>query len=276
MRSSKSRSRNKSNRQRSLGNIVNRVFDSSGPEGKVRGTPQQIIDKYLTLARDAQLSNDRVAEQSFFQHAEHYTRMLGEAQREMAERQAQQQHHRHQNDDDRDGQQNNNRDNNNRDNGHRNRDQHGQRENASNDRGNQPERSQPEQAQAPADQAPAATVEDKPATGEGNQPATTEKPATPRRGRSRRNADAEVAKTEAQPDTQPQLGLPDAVTPEGREGPIETPEAAPAKKPRAKSTRPRSTTGRSRRKADEPAATPPAAEGAAESGSTPEGNTEQG
>ena len=89
MRSSKSRSRNKSNRQRSLGNIVNRVFDSSGPEGKVRGTPQQIIDKYLTLARDAQLSNDRVAEQSFLQHAEHYTRMLSEAQREQAERQAQ-------------------------------------------------------------------------------------------------------------------------------------------------------------------------------------------
>ena len=90
MRSSKSRSRNKSNRQRTLGNIVNRVFDSSGPEGKVRGTPQQIIDKYLALARDAQLSNDRVAEQSFLQHAEHYTRMLGEAQREMAERQGQQ------------------------------------------------------------------------------------------------------------------------------------------------------------------------------------------
>ena len=84
-------SRNKSNRQRSLGNIVNRVFDSSGPEGKVRGTPQQIIEKYLTLARDAQLSNDRVAEQSFLQHAEHYTRMLGEAQREMAERQNQHQ-----------------------------------------------------------------------------------------------------------------------------------------------------------------------------------------
>lgn len=89
MRSSKSRSRNKSNRQRTLGNVVNRVFDSSGPEGKVRGTPQQIIDKYLALARDAQLSSDRVAEQSFLQHAEHYTRMLGEAQRELAERQGQ-------------------------------------------------------------------------------------------------------------------------------------------------------------------------------------------
>lgn len=84
MRPSKSRSRSKANRPRPLGNIVNRVFDSSGPEGKVRGTPQQIIDKYLVLARDAQLSNDRVAAENFLQHAEHYTRMLNEAQREMA------------------------------------------------------------------------------------------------------------------------------------------------------------------------------------------------
>lgn len=90
MRSSKSRSRSKSNRQRSMGNIVNRVFDSSGPEGKVRGTPQQIIDKYVQLARDASLGNDRVAAENFQQHAEHYTRMLGEAQREQDARREQQ------------------------------------------------------------------------------------------------------------------------------------------------------------------------------------------
>ena len=84
MRSSKSRQRSKTNRPRTLGNIINRVFDSSGPEGKVRGTPQQIIEKYQFLARDAQLSNDRVAAENFMQHAEHYTRMLAEANREMA------------------------------------------------------------------------------------------------------------------------------------------------------------------------------------------------
>ena len=80
MRSSKSRSRSKGNRNRSMGNIVNRVFDSSGPEGKVRGTPQQIIDKYNQLARDAQVSNDRVAAENFQQHAEHYLRMLSGAE----------------------------------------------------------------------------------------------------------------------------------------------------------------------------------------------------
>ena len=87
MRSSKSRSRSKGNRNRSVGNIVNRVFDSSGPEGKVRGTPQQIIEKYNQLTRDAQLSNDRVAAENFQQHAEHYLRMLAEAQKEMQDRQ---------------------------------------------------------------------------------------------------------------------------------------------------------------------------------------------
>jgi hypothetical protein len=90
MRSSKSRSRNKPNRNRSVGNIVNRVFDSSGPEGKVRGTPQQIIEKYNQLARDAQLSGDRVATENFQQHAEHYLRMLGEAQKEQEARREEQ------------------------------------------------------------------------------------------------------------------------------------------------------------------------------------------
>lgn len=85
MRSSKSRSRgkNRNNNRPSGGNIINRVFDSSGPDGKVRGTPQQIIDKYQQLHRDAQLAGDRVAAENFAQHAEHYLRLLAEAQKEV-------------------------------------------------------------------------------------------------------------------------------------------------------------------------------------------------
>ncbi|MEQ3709727.1 MAG: DUF4167 domain-containing protein [Tateyamaria sp.] len=94
MKSSRSRSRSKNNRNRnnnnSGGNVINRVFDSSGPEGKVRGTPQQIIDKYNQLARDAQLSGDRVATENFQQHAEHYLRLLSEAQREIDARREEQ------------------------------------------------------------------------------------------------------------------------------------------------------------------------------------------
>ena len=76
---------NNNNQRRSVGNIINRVFESAGPDGKVRGTPQQIIDKYQALGRDAQVAGDRVAAESFLQHAEHYSRMLGEAQRQQAE-----------------------------------------------------------------------------------------------------------------------------------------------------------------------------------------------
>ncbi|WP_270730087.1 DUF4167 domain-containing protein [Shimia sp. Alg240-R146] len=103
MRSSKSRSRNKGNRNnRPSGNIVNRVFDSSGPEGKVRGTPQQVIDKYNQLARDSQLGNDRVATENFQQHAEHYQRMLNEAQREQDARREEQERQNRERQQDRD------------------------------------------------------------------------------------------------------------------------------------------------------------------------------
>jgi hypothetical protein len=89
--SNKSRNRNKNNNRRgSVGNNINRVFDSAGPEGRVRGTPQQIIDKYISLTYDAQLSGDRVAAENFQQHAEHYSRLLIEAQKELAEKQIEQ------------------------------------------------------------------------------------------------------------------------------------------------------------------------------------------
>lgn len=65
----------------------------------MRGTPQQIIEKYQLLARDSQLSNDRIAAENFLQHAEHYTRLLAEAQRELAaEQEARQQQQNQQRD----------------------------------------------------------------------------------------------------------------------------------------------------------------------------------
>ncbi|MGH6718282.1 MAG: DUF4167 domain-containing protein [Alphaproteobacteria bacterium] len=54
----------------------NQSFDSNGPDVKIRGTPNQIYDKYLLLARDANSSGDRVAAENYLQHAEHYYRMM--------------------------------------------------------------------------------------------------------------------------------------------------------------------------------------------------------
>ena len=64
----------------------NHVFDSTGPDMRLRGTAQQLFEKYLQLGRDATSGGDRVMAEGYFQHAEHYFRILN------AMNQAQQQH----------------------------------------------------------------------------------------------------------------------------------------------------------------------------------------
>ena len=54
----------------------NHVFDSSGPDLRIRGTSQQLFEKYLQLGRDATSVGDRVMAESYFQYAEHYFRIL--------------------------------------------------------------------------------------------------------------------------------------------------------------------------------------------------------
>ncbi len=55
------------------------TFDSNGPDGRVRGNARQVYEKYLNLARDAQSSGDRIAAEAYFQHAEHYYRILSDS-----------------------------------------------------------------------------------------------------------------------------------------------------------------------------------------------------
>ena len=61
-------------------NPLTRVYESNGPEVKIRGTAHHIAEKYLQLARDAQGSGDPVTAENHFQHAEHYLRMIAAAQ----------------------------------------------------------------------------------------------------------------------------------------------------------------------------------------------------
>jgi hypothetical protein len=67
-------------RNRKSQNPMTRVFESNGPDVKIRGTPSHIAEKYLQLARDAQTSSDPVAAENYFQHAEHYFRLIAAAQ----------------------------------------------------------------------------------------------------------------------------------------------------------------------------------------------------
>lgn len=58
----------------------NKHFESNGPDVKIRGSAQQILDKYQQLGRDAQTSGDRVNAENYLQHAEHYYRVLATMQ----------------------------------------------------------------------------------------------------------------------------------------------------------------------------------------------------
>jgi hypothetical protein len=51
-------------------------FYSNGPNVKIRGTPHQIFERYVALAREASTSGDRVAAENLYQHAEHYFRVM--------------------------------------------------------------------------------------------------------------------------------------------------------------------------------------------------------
>jgi len=68
------RSRGRGNGKRQ--NNRNSNFDSGGPEGRIRGSASQVHEKYLALARDALSADDRVASENYFQHAEHFYRIL--------------------------------------------------------------------------------------------------------------------------------------------------------------------------------------------------------
>jgi hypothetical protein len=57
-------------------NPRNQTFESNGPDVKVRGNAQQVVEKYLALARDASSAGDRISAESYYQYAEHYYRIM--------------------------------------------------------------------------------------------------------------------------------------------------------------------------------------------------------
>jgi uncharacterized protein DUF4167 len=82
---------NNNNNNRRSQNPMTRVFESNGPDIKIRGTASHIAEKYLQLARDARSSGDPVAAENYYQHAEHYFRLIATAQEQFRQNQPQQQ-----------------------------------------------------------------------------------------------------------------------------------------------------------------------------------------
>ncbi|HEY8382126.1 MAG TPA: DUF4167 domain-containing protein [Microvirga sp.] len=76
------RGRNRSNKGP---NPLTRSYESNGPDVKIRGTAQHVAEKYSQLARDALASGDPVAAENYYQHAEHYIRIIAAAQEQLRE-----------------------------------------------------------------------------------------------------------------------------------------------------------------------------------------------
>ena len=79
MRNGQKRMRGRNNHRKSQ-NPLTRVYESNGPDVKIRGTASHVAEKYIQLARDAQSSGDPVAAENYYQHAEHYFRLIAAAQ----------------------------------------------------------------------------------------------------------------------------------------------------------------------------------------------------
>src|SRR5438874_11063133 len=81
------RGRNNQQNNRRSHNPLTRVYESNGPDVKIRGTANHVAEKYLQLARDAQSSGDPVSAENYFQHAEHYFRLIAAAQEQFRQTQ---------------------------------------------------------------------------------------------------------------------------------------------------------------------------------------------
>ena len=80
MRNGQKRMRGRNNNHRKSQNPLTRVYESNGPDVKIRGTASHIAEKYIQLARDSQSSGDPIAAENYYQHAEHYFRLIAAAQ----------------------------------------------------------------------------------------------------------------------------------------------------------------------------------------------------
>uniref|UniRef100_Q07VB1 DUF4167 domain-containing protein n=1 Tax=Rhodopseudomonas palustris (strain BisA53) TaxID=316055 RepID=Q07VB1_RHOP5 len=90
-RNNNSNNNNNNNNNRRGQNPMTRVFESNGPDIKIRGTASHVAEKYVQLARDARSSGDPVAAENYYQHAEHYFRLIAAAQEQFRQNQPQQQ-----------------------------------------------------------------------------------------------------------------------------------------------------------------------------------------
>ena len=72
------RSRGRSNRKHNVP-LKHQSFESNGPDVRIRGNAHQVYEKYLAMARDAHSTGNRISAEGYYQHAEHYFRIMNDS-----------------------------------------------------------------------------------------------------------------------------------------------------------------------------------------------------
>lgn len=111
MKRSRGRNRRSGGNPQNAFNNPNRHYESVGPDVKIRGSAQQVLEKYLQYARDAHTSGDRILSEAYYQFAEHYQRIVAKQNEARVQQpQQHQQNNRGDRRDDRDNRPNGDRD----------------------------------------------------------------------------------------------------------------------------------------------------------------------
>ena len=98
------RSRGRSNRKHNVP-LKHQSFESNGPDVRIRGNAHQVYEKYLAMARDAHSTGNRISAEGYYQHAEHYFRIMNDStDPQSGQRPQQQQQRQRENGHDREGQ----------------------------------------------------------------------------------------------------------------------------------------------------------------------------
>ncbi len=71
---------------RTGGNPRTQTKRNNGQAVRGGGNARQVMERYLALARDATTAGDRITAEGYFQHAEHYYRVMTADDRDLDER----------------------------------------------------------------------------------------------------------------------------------------------------------------------------------------------
>ncbi len=73
----------RSGNDRTGGNPQTRTNRNNGQAVRGGGNVRQVMEKYLALARDATTAGDRITAEGYFQHADHYYRVMTASGRDL-------------------------------------------------------------------------------------------------------------------------------------------------------------------------------------------------